>query len=223
MQSFSLRSLSRFKTAPRAVIRSALVLAFGGMIFGGLSAPVAAQGHKQGNKNSFDMQVSAGAASCLPNPSAVRGQVTVRPVGANDRMQVKVEGLPPNMTFTLFVLQVPTGPFGMSWYQGDIDTDEGGSGSAQFFGVFSSETFMHAPASRPAAQTDPGIDATTNPATPPVHMYHLGLWFADPTDGGNAGCPGQTPFDGDHVAGIQVLNTGNFGLNAEDGPLAQFE
>lgn len=219
MQSFSLRSLSRFKAAPRTVVRSALVLAFGGMFLGSLSGPVAAQG----NRNSFDMQVSAGAARCLANPNAVRGQVTVRPAGANERMQVKVEGLPPNTTFTLFVLQVPTGPFGMSWYQGDIDTDETGSGSAQFFGVFSSETFMFAPVGRAAAQTDPGIDATTNPATSPVHMYHLGLWFADPTDGSNAGCPGQTPFDGDHLAGIQVLNTANFGLNAEDGPLAQFE
>lgn len=219
MQSFSLRSLSRFKTAPRTVVRSALALAFGGMFLGALSAPVAAQG----NKNSFDMQVSAGAANCLPNPNAVRGQVKVRPGGANDRMQVRVEGLPPNLTFTLFVLQVPTGPFGMAWYQGDIDTDANGSGSAQFNGVFSSETFMFAPASRNAAQTDPGIDATTNPITAPVHMYHLGLWFSDPTEGSNAGCPGQTPFDGDHVAGIQVLNTGNFGLNAEDGPLADLK
>jgi len=217
MQPFSLRSLPRFKTAPHTVVRCALALAFGGILLGGLSAPAAAQG----NKNSFDMQVSAGAASCLPNPNGVQGHVTIHSAGANDRMQVNIQGLPPNTTFTLFVLQVPTGPFGMSWYQGDIDTDESGRGSAQFSGVFSSETFMFAPASRPAAQTDPGIDAMTNPTTAPVHMYHLGLWFADPTDGGNAGCPGQTPFDGDHVAGIQVLNTRNFGLNAEDGPLAQ--
>jgi hypothetical protein len=198
-------------------MRSALLLAFGGMLLGGLSGPVVAQT----DKVSFDMTVSAGAASCLPD---ARAHVTVRSSGANERMQVRVAGLPPNTSFTFFVLQVPTGPFGMSWYQGDIDTDATGSGSQQFFGVFSSETFMFAPASRPAPQTDPGTDALTNPVTAPVHMYHLGMWFADATDAGNAGCPaGGTPFDGDHAAGIQVLNTSNFGLNAEDGPLGQLK
>jgi hypothetical protein len=121
-----------------------------------------------------------------------------------------VEGLPPNTGFTLFVLQVPTAPFAMSWYQGDIDTDESGSGSQQFFGIFSSETFIFAPAVRNAPQTD-SFDATTNPVTKPVHMYHLGLWFSDAADAKAAGCPDTvTPFDGDHQAGIQVLNTSNF-------------
>ena len=51
----------------------------------------------------------------------------------------------------------------------------------------------------------------SNPATPPVQTYHLGIWFADPADAVKAGCPATvTPFDGDHNAGIQVLNTGNY-------------
>ncbi len=92
----------------------------------------------------------------------------------------------------------------------------------QFFGIFSSETHVLAPGSVAAPQTDPGIDAVTNPATAPVHMYHLGMWFSDPADAAAAGCPGtSTPFDGDHVAGIQVLNTRNF-PNLE-GPLLQLE
>ena len=42
-------------------------------------------------------------------------------------------------------------------------------------------------------------------------LDHLGIWFADPADAVKAGCPGTvTPFDGDHNAGIQVLNTSNF-------------
>jgi hypothetical protein len=169
----------------------------------------------------FDMNVSAAAASCLPN---ARGHVTIRDAGANQRMQVRVDGLTPNTEFAFFVLQTPTGPFGMSWYQGDIVTDGTGSGSQQFFGIFSRELFVFAPASRAAPQTDPGIDAVTNPVTAPVHTYHLGLWFSDPTDASNAGCPGTlTPFEGNHQAGIQVLNTSNFGTEAADGPLAQFE
>jgi hypothetical protein len=51
-----------------------------------------------------------------------------------------------------------------------------------------------------------------------VELHHLGLWFADPTQAGNAECPATvTPFDGDHNAGIQVLNTSNF-IDAK-GPL----
>jgi hypothetical protein len=202
------------RTSPRKAVVSAVSLALGALFVGG-SMNVAAAPFE------FDMTVSAAAASCLRN---AQGHVTIRDAGANQRMQVRVEGLPPHTEFALFVLQTPTGPFGMSWYQGDIVTDESGSGSQQFFGIFSRELFVFAPATRAAPQTDPGIDAVTNPVTAPVHTYHLGLWFSDPADAAGAGCPGtQTPFEGNHRAGIQVLNTSNFGTEAEDGPLAQFE
>ena len=168
----------------------------------------------------FDMAVAAAAQSCLPN---AEGHVTVSNVsGGNQRMDVSVEGLPPNTEFAVFVLQVPTGPFGMSWYQGDIVTDKKGRGSEEFRGIFSSELFVFAPASRAAAQTD-AFDAVTNPATAPVHTYHLGLWFSDPADAAAAGCPSTlTPFEGSHQAGIQVFNTSNFGTDAGAGPLGQF-
>jgi hypothetical protein len=43
-----------------------------------------------------------------------------------------------------------------------------------------------------------------------------------PTDGASAGCPGgPTPFNGDHTAGIQVLDTSNFPDLA--GPLSQLQ
>jgi hypothetical protein len=42
-------------------------------------------------------------------------------------------------------------------------------------------------------------------------MYHLGLWFDSPADALAAGCPATvTPFNGQHNAGIQVLNTSTF-------------
>ena len=156
------------------------------------------------------MVVSAAATTCLPDATA---HVEIDTVGVNQRMLVQAKGLAPNTDSTIFVLQVPTAPFGMAWYQGDIHTGAGGTGVHQFFGIFSSEThvLVLAPGTVPAPQTDPGIDALTNPTTAPVHMYHLGMWFGDPADAGAAGCPTTvTPFDGDHVAGIQVLNTRNF-------------
>jgi hypothetical protein len=44
------------------------------------------------------------------------------------------------------------------------------------------------------------------------------LWFNSPKDAAKAGCAStQTPFNGEHDAGIQVLNTANF--PADFGPL----
>jgi len=61
-------------------------------------------------------------------------------------------------------------------------------------------------------------DATKGVKFAPVHTFHLGVWFADPKDASNAGCSNTvTPFDGDHVAGIQALSTRNF--PALKGPL----
>ncbi|MGE5128337.1 MAG: hypothetical protein ACM3IK_01800 [Sphingomonadaceae bacterium] len=171
-------------------------------------------------KLQFDMAVAGAAQACLPNAQA---HVTVgNASGGNQRMDVSVDGLPPNTEFAVFVLQVPMGPFGMSWYQGDIVTDKKGRGSEEFRGIFSSELFVFAPSSRAAPAND-SFDAVTNPATAPVHTYHLGLWFSDPADAEAAGCPGTvTPFEGNHQAGIQVFNTSNFGTEAATGPLSQF-
>jgi hypothetical protein len=50
-----------------------------------------------------------------------------------------------------------------------------------------------------------------NPITAPVHTFHLGLWFNSPQDAKKAGGPDTvTPFNGEHNAGVQVLNTSNF-------------
>jgi len=161
---------------------------------------------------SFDMVPSG----CVPG---AQGHVRITSLGPVEEMQVEVEGLPPNTDFDFFVIQVPRAPFGMSWYQGDIETDQRGRGEARFVGRFSIETFVVAPGPAPAPQPHT-IDASVNPATAPVHMFHLGLWFNDPQDAMRAGCPGAvTPFNGDHTAGVQVLNTSNF--PDTQGPLSQ--
>ena len=148
--------------------------------------------------------------ACVPDAS---GTVIIQPRGPVEVMNVRVTGLPPNTDFDFFVIQQPNGPFGMSWYQGDIDTNGDGIGRAKFIGRFSIETFVVAPGSVPAPLTFNNAfpSVSPNPATGPIQMYHLGLWFNSPTDAANAGCPsGVTPFNGEHNAGIQVLNTSNF-------------
>ena len=158
----------------------------------------------------FPMVVSSGASACL---SKAQGRVTIHSTGPVEIMNVLVTGLPPKTGFDFFVIQVPAAPFGMAWYQGDIQTDQNGNGNGTFIGRFNIETFMVAVGSAPAPVVfnGPFPDASINPATNPIQMYHLGLWFNNPADAAKAGCPSTvTPFNGEHNAGIQVLNTSNF-------------
>jgi hypothetical protein len=168
---------------------------------------------------SFKMIVSPGAKNCLPDAKA---KVQIISDGQAETMFIVASGLPPNTGFDFFVIQVPNAPFGLSWYQGDMQSDADGDAVQFFRGRFSIETFIIAPGVAPAPQvfTDPPFpDALQNPATlgpdgktpGPVQTYHLGLWFNSPADAGNAGCPTTvTPFNGEHNAGIQVLNTANY-------------
>jgi hypothetical protein len=158
---------------------------------------------------SFALQPSSAAISaCLPNAS---GHVTITTGDLNDTMKVTVSGMPANKGFDLFVIQQPGAPFGVSWYQTDIHANGTGTGSATVKGVFDKETFSVSPG------------GTTTFA--PTHQYHLGLWFGNPAVPFNLGCePGATapivtPFNGNQHAGIQVLNTAQFPVNA--GPLSQ--
>lgn len=160
----------------------------------------------------FSMVRSTGAVAsgCLPNAKAT---VSIKSSGPVEVMNVNVSGLPANTDFDLFVIQLPNAPFGISWYQGDLEAGATGSGHGQFIGRFSVETFAVAPGSGPAPRvySSPIADATTNPAFAPVHTFHLGLWFNSPTDAAQAGCGNTvTPFNGEHNAGVQALSTRNF-------------
>ena len=156
---------------------------------------------------SFKLVPAAGIAACLPKAS---GHVTITTGSLNDTMVVTVTGMPAKAGFDLFVIQQPAKPFGISWYQTDIQANSSGTGSATVRGVFDSETFSVSPG------------GTTTFA--PTHQYHLGLWFNNPVTPFRLGCePGAlkpivTPFNGVQHAGIQALNTAEFPVNA--GPLS---
>jgi hypothetical protein len=167
----------------------------------------------------FDMTVSAGAAACLPDATA---HVKVKSLGRVEQMIVDVSGLPPRAEFALFVIQVPTAPFGVSSYLGSIDTNGRGKGKNKFVGRFSIDTFVVAAgvAAAPAVHSGAFPDASTNPSFNPIHTYHLGLWFNSNVDAVAAGCSATlTPFNGEHTAGVQVLNTASFA--SDHGPLRQ--
>lgn len=168
----------------------------------------------------FSMVRSGAAvgAGCLAGAGA---DVTVHSLGPVEVMTVKVHGLPHDTDFDLFVTQGPDAPFGLSWYQSDLHTGSRGKGTVQVIGRFNRETFTVAPGTLAAPSPHRG-DATSNPATGPVHQFHLGLWFNDPADAKAAGCPATvTPFNGEHRAGVQALSTRQFAQGA--GPLSRIK
>ncbi len=172
------------------------------------AAPVTSA--RQSGAFTFRLVPSPGIKSCLPHAG---GLVTIIPGSQNDTMEVSVFGMPRNAGFDLFVFQQPNKPFGVSWYQTDVNADRHGFGHATVRGIFDVETFS----------VSPGGTTTFGP----THQYHLGLWFNDPSVPFNLGCepgaaqPVVTPFNGEQHAGIQVLNTSTFPDNA--GPLRQLQ
>lgn len=168
--------------------------------------------HQQpANSFNFNLIPSPGISACLPKAA---GTVTITPGSLNDKMVVSVSGLPANTGFDLFIIELPNKPFGVAWYQTDVETNYAGTGTATVRGVFDVETFS----------VSLGDNQNPSVAFPPTHQYHIGIWFNDPKVPFNLGCePGQpnpivTPFNGEQKAGIQVLNTAEFPDNA--GPLS---
>jgi hypothetical protein len=187
------------------------------------SSALAFDTDKDGDDFKFDLVRSAGLANFPTVAPKAHGRVKIESVGPVEIMKVTVWGLPPNTDFDFFVIQVPNKPFGLAWYQGDIETNKDGVGYGEFVGRFNIETFIVAPGVA-AAPSDPFHDpkripdAPQNPTTNPVQIYHLGLWFNNPKDVVKAGGPDiVTPFNGEHDAGLQVLNSGEFADT--DGPL----
>jgi hypothetical protein len=162
------------------------------------------------DSTSFKMVRSQAAVDndCLEGAKA---NVDVRTTPTDNQiMDVTVNHAPKNTEFELFITQQPNSPFGVSWYQADFTTNNQGMGEVRARGIFSEELFAFAPGVVKAPQVD-NQDAEKNPAFDPVHTFHVGLWFGDPKDAKEAGCPATvTQFDGDHEAGIQAFSTRNF-------------
>ncbi len=173
-------------------------LAFGGSAF--------AQPTNQINFT-FKMVPTGSTEACIPGAA---GRVTItHSLELVENMHVEVTGLPAKTDFDLFVIQVPNSPFGLAWYMGDMLTDNNGEAVGDFVGRFQIGTFIVAPGVAPAPKVL-SDDATSNPETAPVQLYHLGLWFDSPTDAQKATCESTvTPFNSTHNAGVQILTTSN--------------
>lgn len=155
---------------------------------------------------------------CLPNAFAV---VVISRTVQNDVMKVFVAGAAPNTSFDLFVLQIPDKPFGVAWYQSDLETGSTGAGNVTVQGIFNKETFSLSQGGVAGGNQTGATQAVTdtNVTFQPTNQYHLGLWFGSPDDAQRNGCPTTvTPFNGAQNAGIQALSTREFPAGL--GPLA---
>ena len=214
-QSFKLKTYIQMITKTRALNRFVKwkTAALAALAAAALASTPALAGDKDDDE--FKLVRNTQFDAQFPNFALnARGRVKIESVGPVEIMDVKVEGLPPNTDFDFFVIQVPHAPFGLAWYQGDIETNSYGVGHGRFIGRFNIETFIVATGVAPAPlvfNDPPFPDASMNPTTNPVQLYHLGLWFNSPQDAQKAGGPANvTPFNGEHNAGVQVLNTTNF-------------
>jgi hypothetical protein len=193
------------------------------VVSGGIAVGATIPGPGTVSQFSFDMVRSTAAvnAHCLSTNAEI--DVTITKKQHNEEMELRAEHLPPNTNFDLFVIQLPDAPFGVAWYQSDLQTDSLGNGFVEVQGRFNIETFSLSQGG-PANGSNPNVDVTgkaikdTNVVFRPTHQYHLGLWFNSPSDAVRAGCPNKmTPFNGEQNAGIQALSTRNFPV--ADGPL----
>lgn len=138
---------------------------------------------------------SAQLAACMPD---ARVTVTVRlttEAFGFDVFRVQARGLPPNTTFTTFLIEQAGPPFGAAEYIGDFTSNPAGNADTAF-NLIVAEAFA---------------STLVNGQRVRVDLNQIGAWFADPT--GDDFCLGPnspvTPFDGDNEAGVQAFNSAN--------------
>ena len=117
--------------------------------------------------------VPSGLAKAFPNATGV---VTVN--GGNpaaslfDTVTVDVANMPPNVTFTIFFIELRVKPFGHAEYIADLRTRDDGTGEVTFNCI----AFV-------AMALDgrfPGVvSANGNEVASGVQLEHLGMWFSE--------------------------------------------
>jgi hypothetical protein len=134
-------------------------------------------------------------ARCMPGAQVkITVKSTTDEIGF-DSFTVRARHLPPNRSFTVFLLETAAQPFGAAEYIGDITTDDEGN-AKNTFRLIVDEAFS---------------STLVNGQRVRVDLNQVGMWFADPADDDFCLGPGSpvTPFDGDNEAGVQAFNSAN--------------
>jgi hypothetical protein len=117
--------------------------------------------------------VPSGLAKAFPHASGV---VTInggRPGGSlDDTVTVDVANMPPNVTFTIFFIELRTKPFGHAEYVADLRTHDDGTGEVTFSCI--AFEAMALDGRSPSIASLNGNEFASG-----VQLEHLGLWFSD--------------------------------------------
>ena len=134
-------------------------------------------------------------AACMPDAElSVRVRLTTEKRGF-DSFDIRARNLPPNRSYTVFLLEQAGSPFGAAEYIGDFTTDVSGN-THNTFHLIVQEAFS---------------STLVNGSRVRVDLNQVGVWFADPVDDDFCLGPNSpiTPFDGDGEAGVQAFNSAN--------------
>jgi hypothetical protein len=134
--------------------------------------------------NKVDL-VRASEAGCLREDAS--GVLTLNS-SSSGQVHVELFHLPPATGFSIFRTQRAETPVGLGWHLGNVETDSSGHASVDLISLAPDDLFHF--------------------GDPPLDLQHFALWFRDAADAARTGCGGaRTPFDDDHEAGIQALNS----------------
>jgi hypothetical protein len=149
----------------------------------------------------------SGVKAKFPNAKGVVTIIQGNPeVSLFDTVTVDVENMPPNITFTVFFIELANKPFGHVQYAADLHTREDGSGEI----VFQSITLV----AFAADARNPGLSKDQSGNASGTQLEHLGMWFSSLQDAQkvlNDKTLKGTPFDGGSPplhAGPQALTDG---------------
>jgi hypothetical protein len=149
----------------------------------------------------------SGVKAAFPKASGV---VTIvegnPPVSLFDSVTVDVENMPPDITFTIFFIELANKPFGHVEYVADLHTRDDGSGESSFQAI----TLV----AFAADARNPGLSQDQSGQASGIQLEHLGMWFSSLQDAqkilNNTTLKG-TPFDGGNPplhAGPQAMTDG---------------
>jgi len=123
-----------------------------------------------------------------------------------DTVTVDVANMPPDITFTVFFIELANKPFGHVQYVADLHTRNDGSGEISFQCI--TLVAFAADASNPGVSQDQSGQASG------VQLEHMGMWFSSLQDAQkvlNNNTLKGTPFDGGNPplhAGPQAMTDG---------------
>jgi hypothetical protein len=149
----------------------------------------------------------SGVKKAFPKATGVVTIVEGNPaVSLFDTVTVDVANMPPDITFTIFFIELANKPFGHVQYVSDLHTRDDGSGEISFQCI--TLVAFAADASNPGVSQDQSGQASG------VQLEHMGMWFSSLQDAqkvlNNITLKG-TPFDGGNPplhAGPQAMTDG---------------